>query len=125
MARFLLTIHLFIMNNIKINLSIILPGSVLLSEQECSKNPKFDVISVKDTDNKGSFDVAIRKSKEAKQVIHLTQEAYDEFTSTKAPYGMKQFLWSKFSKKEKVNWHCKQICEALGGISYLFEILDS
>lgn len=116
------------MTETKVRLSIVIPGRTLLSEQECSKNPKenytYSKMSV-NKDEKGKSKITIhiaeRKCKTAKQNIQLSKEAYDYMIGTGSATVKG---WKSFSKNQKVNYHCSKIAEALGGISYHFEILD-
>lgn len=120
------------MNEIKVNLSLILPGSVLLSEQECSKNSKknkkdyYDYFSMKVIGNNGKkevLNVAVRKSRTAKQTIKLSKETYDYMIdSGNCPEPKLKKVWGKYSINEKLKYHCSKIAETLGAIDFTFEI---
>lgn len=70
--------------------------------------------------------VYTRKSKPAKQVINMTQEAYDNMLSKEAPYNYRgEFgLWKTLSKNQKIKWHCMQIAKSVGGEFDSFQVLD-
>ena len=72
------------MSEIKVRLSMTVPGAQMLSSQECEKNPKesYDVFKLRVHNGRGKnstelLTVATRKSKTAKQSISMTKEAYD------------------------------------------------
>lgn len=83
----------------KIRLTIILPGRVPVSSVESDKNSR------------------------PKQVINLTKEAYINFVG-ECPSFVKPFIWSKMSRKEKLEAHFNRIKENFQGISYYYEILQ-
>lgn len=119
------------MSEIKVNLSLTLPGGVMLSEQECSKNPKDSYnhfrMEVKDAKgkNKEVINVSVRKSKAIKQNIKLSKEAYDYMTNkNNYPTPKLKKEWEKFSINQRLQYHCGQIAEALGAIGFTFEVLD-
>lgn len=120
------------MSEIKVNLSLTLPGSVLLSEKECSKNPKhcYSSFSMRingDTKRKQKevIHVKTRKSKPAKQNIKLSREAYDYMTDGKACPDLRlKKVWSNFTSAQRLQYHCSQIAEALGATDFTFVILD-
>ena len=138
------------MDNIKLSLSVILPGSVMFSTEESVKPLKkqyktkrgktfYKTVLVPDYDKHDSFtlkvmegkrevplEVFMRKTKAAKQVINMTQEAYDYYVSSEAPYG---FLggakaWNKLSRDQKLKWHCINIAKQLGGWVESFQVID-
>lgn len=88
----------------KIRLTIILPGRVPVSSVESDKNSK-------------------PKYKNAKQVINITKEAYINFVG-ECPAFVKPFIWSKMSRKEKLEAHFNNIKENFQGLSYYYEILQ-
>lgn len=121
------------MSEIKVNLSLTLPGGVLLSEQECSgnskkKNESYDYFCMTVTDADGTKDtinVAVRRSKNVKQNIKLSKEAYDYMTDKAiCPNPKLKKGWEKFTVNQRLKYHCEQIAEALGAIGFSFEVLD-
>ena len=120
------------MSEIKVILSLELQGSTMLSEQECSKNPKdsydyFTMRVAKDAKGKQkeTITVAVRKSKTIKQNIKLSKEAYDYMTDGKiCPDSKLKGVWSNYTAHQRIKYHCGQIAEALGAIGFTFEILD-
>ena len=120
------------MSEIKVNLSLTLPGSVLLSEKECSKNPKYfyDNFSMKICkDAKGKqkeiIHIKTRKSKPVKQNIKLSKEAYDYMNDSRVcPDPKLKREWGNYTAYQRIKYHCGQIAEALGAIGFTFEVLD-
>lgn len=118
-------------NEIKVNLNIILPGRVMLSEQVAQNKPKesYDSFSMEVLDPKKQdrerITVKVRKSVPAKQVINLSVDAYETMISkTEVPYWVKANTWVIMSKKQRLETHLQRITEALGGITYTYKILE-
>lgn len=143
------------MSTTKIRLSIVLPGSTLLSQEETCKlqnvvvktesgHPKVkdgkvvtESVLVPDKSKFNHFEIKVmdrgkpevlkvstRKTKPATQVISLSEEAYEEFTNPDiTPYKYKG-VWKSITKNQRVQWHCQQIAEALGGKLDSFVILE-
>ena len=123
------------MTEAKVNLSLLVPGAGLPSEQECSKNPKesYDHFSVKVKDTKvvkgkkvektETIHVAVRKSKTIRQNIKLSQEAYDYMINECLDPKLRK-TWKKLSVNQKLQHHCRQIAESLGAIDFSFEVLE-
>lgn len=119
------------MDDIKVSLSIVIPGSQLYSEQVCSKNPKecteHNQFTVEDkkTHKKEVIHYYTRKRIPARQSLKITKEAYDSMTDKlSCPEWEKMFIWSKMSRKQRLESHCKRICEGLNGVSFSYEILE-
>lgn len=143
------------MDNIKLSLSIVLPGRTLWSREEslkplmkvqfnkngkpikdkagnvvrkeelCEDYSKHESISVtlQNGRQEETIKVLVRKCKPAKQVINLTQEAYDEMVSNTKPYGFKG-NWQQLSRNQKLKWHCDQIAASLGGTVENFQVME-
>ncbi len=108
------------MENIKISLSIILPGSVIISEADSLKRISDKKENTKEVFNKQTMQL---KLKNAKQVINLPQEAYDQFTGDYIPKRYKG-KWKALTSMQRVRWHCQQIAEELGGKLETFKVFD-
>lgn len=123
------------MDNVKVNLSILLPGGTMLSVEESTRTAKdgtrvIDVhkhnkteFDVMDRGKKETIKVFTRKSKSAKQVMHLTEEAYDYMTGSEIPPKYKG-VWKGLKPIEKLRWYCNQIAESLGGVVDDIQVLD-
>ena len=121
------------MSEIKVSLSLELRGGSMLSEQECSGNSKkknecYDYFCMEVTDTDGTKDtinVAVRRTKNVKQNIKLSKEAYDYMTDkTVCPNPKLRREWEKFTANQRLKYHCGQIAEALGAIGFSFEVFD-
>ena len=126
------------MSEIKVRLSITVPGAGMLSSQECEKNPKesYNVtkLLVKNGRGKNSTElitVATRKNKTAKQSISITKEAYDymvsnEFNSSCSSLLFKypKHVWLKMTPKQRLEAHLSIIAESFNAIGFTYEVLD-
>lgn len=103
-------------------------GNVVRKEELCEDYAKHDSFTVEASDGKTTelIKVLTRKCKPAKQVINLTQEAYDQMISSSKPYGYKgtNKAWEQLSKNQKIKWHCDQIAGDLGGTVENFQVMD-
>lgn len=82
------------MDNIKINLTILLPGRSLWSA-----------------------------GNSAKQVINISNTAYNAMLE-ECPSSMKNFIFSKLSKKKKIEAHLNDIATTLNGKVADFKIFE-
>lgn len=148
------------MVNIKLSLSIILPGGVMYSQEESLKKlskpvknkkgkivkkqgkpvtrevlvpdyAKNDVTEItlhtpNEENQETKLTVFTRKFKPARQVINMTEEAYEAMLSKEAPYNYRDEFgpWRKLSKNQKIKWHCIQIATSVGGEFDSFQVLD-
>lgn len=120
------------MNETKVNLSITLRGNVMMSEQECSKNPRecYDYYKQSFKDKKGKKETIVfttRKNRLIRQSINLTKEAYDYMSSDEVPewYSSESpKKWKSLSKKERLEAHLKTMCESLGGESFTYQVFE-
>lgn len=122
------------MNEIKISVSIILPGSVMLTQAEAKQLEKektgtgFDITKLKVEDKKGNKDVLsikTRKYKSCSQSINMSKEAYDYMTSKDSCLpNIKSYMWAKMNKKQRLEAHLDLVCKALKGTSYTYKVFD-
>lgn len=139
------------MNEIKLNLSIVLPGRTLLSKEEClkttqevvtTKNGKKRTVTkvVEDWDKtdrhtmrvegaKGSNPEIItfrtRKCSPATQSLNMTKEAYEYMIDKDScPSWSKPNKWKTMSKKERLEAHLQRTTEHLGGTSYTYQVFE-
>lgn len=138
------------MNEIKLNLSIVLPGSTLFSKEECLKTTQ-EVIKLKngkkrtvtkvvedwDKMDKHTFKVSesgkakpetivfhTRKCKPATQSINLNKNAFDYMTRGECPSFAKPKDWARMSKKQKLEAHLSKIVEHVGGVSFTYQVFE-
>ena len=63
-------------------------------------------------------------SKECKQKIKITKDAYDYFISDEAPSFIKKSTWLLLKENQRLEIHLNSISENLGGKSYIYQILN-
>lgn len=119
----------------KISLSFIVPGTVMLSSQECEENPKesYDEhkLVIKETKGKGKHKKEIkkiisfktRKSRTAIRHINISNEAYD-YMLNNTVNGINQKKWVNMPKDARLKAHFDLMASDFHAISYSYEILD-
>ena len=126
------------MSEIKVRLSMTVPGAGMLSSQECEKNPKesYDVtkLFVRNGRGKNSTElitVATRKNKTAKQSISITKEAYNYMVSNEfesnSPSLLRKYpkhVWLKMTPKQRLEAHLSIIAESFNAVGFTYEVLD-
>lgn len=126
------------MSEIKVRLSMTVPGAGMLSSQECEKNPKesYNVTKLLVQNGRGKnstelITVATRKNKTAKQSISITKEAYDymvsnEFNSNcySLLFKYPKHVWLKMTPKQRLEAHLSIIAESFNAIGFTYEVLD-
>ena len=126
------------MSEIKVRLSMTVPGAQMLSSQECEKNPKesYDIIKLRVHNGRGKnstelITVATRKNKTAKQSISITKEAYDYMVSDELSSEICSLLckdpkhvWLKMTPKQRLEAHLSIIAESFNAIGFTYEVLD-
>lgn len=126
------------MTDIKVRLSLEVPGATMLSSQDCEKMSKDEAYEtnliqiehqkkkgVKKLTKKENLIVFTRKSKPAKQNISISREAYKYMTDKKCvPSFTTAFIWNKLNAKKRLERHLQEIAEYFNALSYSYEILD-
>lgn len=138
--------------SIKVNLSIVLQGRTMLSEQECSKQLKDTIIKkgkkkiitkivynkenntenrifldYKDNDgirHKEPLFFMTRNTIPCKKSINISKVAYDYMVSSECPEWAKPGEWKQLSRIKRLTAHMQRICENERGISFEFQIFD-
>ena len=138
--------------SIKVNLSIVLPGSTMLSEQECSKQLKDTIIKKgkkkiitktvynkeNNTENRIFLDYKdndgirhreplffmTRNTIPCKKSINISKEAYDYMVSSECPEWARTGEWKQLSRIKRLTSHMQRICDNEGGISFEFQIFE-
>lgn len=123
---------------VKVSLSLLVPGAGLLAPEFCDKNPKesYDVIKLRVQNGRGKnstelLTVATRKNKTAKQSISITKEAYNYMVSNEfesnCPSLLRKYpkhVWLKMTPKQRLEAHLAILAESLGAISFTYEVFD-
>ena len=138
--------------SVKVNLSIVLKGSTMLSEQECSKQLKDTIIKKgkkkiitktvynkeNNTENRIFLDYKdndgirhreplffmTRNTIPCKKSINISKEAYDYMVSAECPAWEKMGEWKQLSRIKRLTSHMQRICDNEGGISFEFQIFE-
>lgn len=127
------------MYEIKVNLTVELPGRTMLSKQECLKQLKNDEI-VEDFDKMEEFSLRIydpetnkrltikpriRKCKPAIQSLNICKEAYEYMISKNStPSSIRENTWLLMSQQSRLEYHLKEISESLGGTSFTYQVIE-
>lgn len=139
---------------IKVSLTIALPGSVMLSKEECLKTTQKEIekktkagkiykkiinIQVEDWDKMNSHTMRVteskksnpktitfhtRKSKQATQSINICKEAYDYMTSEVCPSWSNNKKWKLIKSEQRLKAHLSRIAESLGGYMLSYKVFE-
>lgn len=140
------------MDDVKLSLTITLPGRVMFSKQECLKplkktivdkrnhKKKIDILvedfakteehslvvttKVDGKNVKETINFRTRKCKHVTQVINMTSDAYNYMISAEYPAWEKKRDWNKFSKKERLESHLHRIALHLGGLVKHYKVFE-
>lgn len=131
------------MSEIKVSVSITLPGSVMFTQAEAEQLEKekagtgFDtksmVVEDKVWDEKLKKQVTkseritfkCRKCRPAPMAISLSKEAYEYMRSAESVLlPFKSHQWKGLKSDVRLELHIKRLCEALGGLSYTYKVFD-
>lgn len=123
------------MSEIKVSVSITLPGSVLLTQDEAKhlekekKGKGFDLVRLNVSNSNGGdkeiLNVRVRKTKDCHQSINMCVESYKYMVSKDGcPPCIKLGMWAKMSHKQRLEAHLDMVCKALGGTSYTYKVFN-
>lgn len=129
------------MSEIKVRLSLDVPGAQRISREEALKYPSdsYDVSHIKveytDKGKKKYETVLVKtlKNRVVKQSIQISREAYDYMVEEpvsdkfrkKVLYKKQEArLWDTLSLEKKLSYHFNKIAEHFGASGFSFEILD-
>lgn len=133
------------MKEIKVSLKVVLPGRTLLSQEECLKTIQKEVITKKGkkfikteiVEDPAKFDMhtlkidnevisfKTRKTKPAYQAVNLDVDTYKYMISTSDnPAGVPPSQWKRMNTKDRLEFHLRGICSALGGKAYTYFVFD-
>ena len=117
-------------NTVKVNLSIKLPGSVMLSQQAAENTPNsFNEFKIEVSGPKGEdrevLTVQTRKCAPASQSLNISKDAYDAMIDKElCPCWSKAGTWAGMNAKMRLEAHLQKICESLGGTSYTYQVFE-
>lgn len=122
------------MSEIKISVSITLPGGVMLTQAEAKQLEKekaglgYDMTKLKVEDKKRNTEILhirTRKCKSCSQSINMSKEAYNYMTSKDSCLpNIKSYVWNKMNKTQRLEAHLDLVCKALKGTSYTYKVFD-
>ena len=126
------------MSEIKVRLSMEVPGATMLSSQDCEKMSKkeaYDSFSItvnvkkkkgkKQVIDKEILHINTSKSKPAKQCISISKEAYNYMTDKKEiPSAKLSKVLGSMANEQRLKYHLNLIAEHFNAISFSYEILD-
>ena len=123
------------MNEIKLSLTILLPGRTMLSKVDSLKEMQKgnEIVVVEDYDKcdksyinigKRTYTIHTRKHKPATQKMNLGRDAYKYFISDECPYWCKPKVWSNLSRRQRLLMHLEGIAESLNGKLQSFEVFE-
>ena len=87
------------------------------------KNDSF-TLKLEEKGKVSQVNILVRKSKPARQIINMSEEAYQNMVSQFPPEGHTARAWNSLNKNQKLKWHCEQIAEQLGGKLESFKVFD-
>ena len=133
---------------VKITLSLLVPGASLLTPEFCDKNPKEnyneDKMLIRLTKGKGKYKkereksliIRTRKQKLAIQKLNICEEAYKYMLSTPTSVKLSrptkrnkdedviERVWDTMSVHERLKKHFDLLAHDFHAVSYSYEILD-
>lgn len=125
----------------KLSLILVLPGSIMRSQQVAENKPKESTKGHKMSskshkskkDKSPEATIRIKKSIPAKQVLKMSQEAYEAMLeeSTSPKYnkviakvkGKLIRVWDTMSEDARIKKHCELIAHDMGAIDFSYNIL--
>lgn len=123
------------MNEIKVSVSIILRGSILLTQEEAEtlekEQPKSgfeehtQIVENPNGKDRQVIHYQTRKCRPASQSVKLCKEAYlNMIDKSVCPEWIKIRKWAAMSKKERLEAHLQRLTEYLGGTSYNYKVFE-
>ena len=127
----------------KLSLILVLPGSIMVSQQVAENKPeelteehKMLFKSYKSKKDKGPEVITFRtrKSMPAKQVLKMSQEAYEAMLEepTNPKYnkvvakvkGKLIRVWDTMSEESRIKKHCELIAHDMNALDFSFNVLE-
>ena len=142
------------MSEIKVSLSVVLPGGTMFSKEECLKTTqkviekksksgkvykkviesqvedwdKMQKHSMKVTEADGSNPEVItfrtRGCKPAAQSLNISEEAYYHMIGRTCPAWLNPSKWLRMSREQRLEAHLQRIAEGLGGMSFTYQVFE-
>ncbi len=127
------------MDEVKVRLSMEVPGATMLSSQDCEKMSKkkeaYDHTTIvleqkvkkgkKCIIKKETFHINTRKSKPARRVLLISKKAYSFMTdASEIPATRLLKSWKSMTAAQRLEYHLSLIAESFNASSFSYEILD-
>lgn len=126
------------MNEIKVRLSMEVPGATMLSTQDCvkmSKKEAYDhsTVTVEYKVKKGKktkierdiLHINTRKSRHVKHNLSINKEAFSYMTDARNfPSPKLKKAWEQMSIRKRLEYHLNLIAEYFNAYSFTYEILE-
>lgn len=117
------------MENIKLVMTIGLPGRNMVAEENIDENYEITVIKNVEWKENGktlreNLTVKTRGFEPAEEKVNLNNETFKAFQSSIAPAWAKKELWNKMNTKQRLEANLQRHAEALGGWLVNYAILD-
>lgn len=118
------------MSNIKAQLTLILPGRVMVSEKLAKENPnqytQHSTLNVEGKNGKKeTLHIRTRKCVPCIQIRNITKECYDYITKEATSHGNHTSVaWKKMNGMERFDSLMKELAEEAGAIDYSFKIFQ-
>lgn len=124
------------MNDNKLSLTFVLPGSTIVSSQVCEENPKENIS--KKSKSKGKKPkvtyVQVRKTKNASQHINISKEAYLYMLNTPTNAKLARVVkvirnkamraWDLLPENTRLKHHFDLMAHDLHAVSYSYELIE-
>lgn len=115
--------------DIKVSLTVALPGRTMVSKEESLKNPMLltkEVVKIYDvkTNRINNVNIFTRVTKPASQSLNICSEAYKKMISSSTPlkYEGTSHQWNKLNRNDRLLWHLENIAQELGGVIMSYEV---
>lgn len=122
----------------KVRLSMVVPGTTMLSSQDCEEMSKDEAY----TKHSLNLEYEVQKGKKKSRVketiyfntrncvparhnISLSKEAYDSMTNVlEIPDTKLKKVWGMYSKNKRLEYHLSKIAEYFNALSFTYEVFD-
>lgn len=114
---------------VKLRATFLVPGAQMYSIKEAKENNLYNSEFIKVFDDKKrkwyNYEIKVRKSIPAKQVINMSEEAYLSMVNPmECPSFIRKRDWNMLNKKARIKLHLENIAESLNGILYEYDIFE-
>lgn len=118
------------MNEIKLSLTVMLQGSVMVNQQVAENKPSefmtehSMIVAEVDGKKKETIFFKTRTCVPASQSINISRDAYNYMTSSECPYWSKRGEWDSKSIEGRLQAHLHRIAEQVGGYKSTYQVFE-